>query len=170
MKNTDTKTRVLELLFVFPTTSFHGREIARILKISPPAIFKALKQLEKESLITAKKKLLYEIMANISNPNFKSMKRVYNLKTIYSSGLFNYLAGKFPLSAIVLFGSYSRGEDIEKSDIDIAVEGKEKETKLEAYEKKLNRKINIEFIDFNKIAKELKLSIINGIILSGYIT
>ena len=83
-------------------------------------------------------------------------------------GLVNYLHEKFPLNVIILFGSYSRGEDIEKSDIDIALDTKEKILELKEFEKKLNKKINIEFIDFNKISKELRDNIINGIILSGY--
>ena len=47
MKNTDTKEKILELLFNFPNRKFHVRELSRILKISAPAVSKALKQLEK---------------------------------------------------------------------------------------------------------------------------
>ena len=169
MKNTDTRERVLKLLFNYPLRGFHVREISRLLKISPPAISKAIKQLEKENLISISKKFLYEIKANLENQEFRNMKRVHNLKSIYDSGLFSYLKESSPLGAIILFGSYSRGDDTEKSDIDIAIEGKDKKLILEEYEKKLNRRINIEFIEFRNISKELKDNIINGIILSGYI-
>jgi len=169
MKNTDTKERILELLFIFPTRKFHVREISRLIKISAPAISKSVKQLEKEDLIESKKKLTYEIWANLSNENFKNMKRIYNFKSIYSSGLFNYLSENFPLDTIIFFGSYSRGDDIEKSDIDIAIIGKEKKLDLEKFERILKRIINVEFINLKKISKELRNSIINGIILNGYI-
>lgn len=170
MKNTDTKEKVLELLFSYPLRSFHLRELSRLLNISTPAISLSVKKLEKEKLILMnKKKFLYEIRVNLDNQGFKNMKRVHNLNNIYNSGLFDYLKERFPFNTLILFGSYSKGDDTEKSDIDIAIDNKEKKLDLEKYEKKLNRKINIEFIDFNKISKELKNSIINGIVLAGYI-
>ena len=169
MKNTDTKEKILELLFDFPTRRFHVREIARMLNISPPAVSKALNQLEKEEMIILTKKFLYEIKANLENSNFKNLKRVSNLKKIYSSGLLEYLHDKFPMDTIILFGSYSRGEDIERSDIDIAIIGKEKPLGLERYNKKFNKDINIEFLDFKKIDKNLRDNVISGITLSGYI-
>ena len=170
MKNTDTKEKILGLLFNFPLRTFHIREISRILNISAPSISKAVKKLEKESMIISKKGVVYEIKANIDNLDFKQSKRAHNLKSVYDSGLFNYLYENFQLDNIILFGSYSKGEDTEKSDVDIAIESKEKNLELSKYEEKINRRINIEFIDFSKLKKELKESIINGIILSGYIT
>lgn len=170
MKNTDTKEKITELLFNFPLRTFHIREISRILNISAPSISKAVKKLEKEDIIVSNKRVIYEIKANIENPKFKQMKRSHNLSKIYSSGLFDYLYDNFYLNTIVLFGSYSKGEDTERSDIDIAIIGSnEKQIAIEYYEKKLNRRINIDFIDFSKIKLELKESIINGIVLSGYI-
>lgn len=170
MKNTDTKEKITELLFDFPLRTSHIREISRILNISAPSISKAIKQLQKDNMVILNKRVIYEVKANIENPKFKQMKIVYNLGKIYSSGLFDYLYDNFYLSTIVLFGSYSKGEDTERSDIDIAIIGSnEKQIKIEDYEKKLNRRINIDFIDFSKLKIELKESIINGIVLSGYI-
>ena len=112
---------------------------------------------------------MYEIKAKLDNPKFKNLKRAYNIKKLYDSGLLEYFKEHLPLKTIVLFGSYSRGDDTEKSDIDIAVDGDEKKLNLELYEKKLNRPINVEFINIKKITKELKNSLINGIVLSGYL-
>ena len=71
---------------------------------------------------------------------------------------------------IVLFGSASKGEDIQTSDVDIYVQSSEKKINLETYEKHLNRKINLFFEEnFLKLSKELKNNIINGIKLSGYL-
>jgi len=169
MKNTDTKEKILEMLFKFPTTKFHIREISRILKISPPAISKAIKQLEREKMVVSNKNVVYEIKANLDNINFKNLKRVNNLKEIYLSGLFNHLSEKFPLDTIILFGSYSRGEDTERSDIDIAIIGtKEKILDLENFEKSLKRKINLNFYSKLKgIEINLRSNILNGITLAG---
>lgn len=169
MKTENTKQKVLELIFDFPTTRFHIRNISRIIKVSAPAVSKAVKGLEDEKLIINNKGFLSEIYGDL-NDKFKNQKRVYNLSRIYDSGLYDYIIDKFPLTTIILFGSYSRGEDVEKSDIDIAILSKEKKLNLENYEKRLNRKINIEFIDFKKISLELKENIINGIILKGDIS
>lgn len=169
MKNTDTKEKIMELLFRFPTTEFHIREISRILKISPPAVSKAVKKLEKEGMLITNKKFLFEIKANPENPNFRNLKRVNNLKQVYETGLFECLDNKFALDTIILFGSYSRGEDTERSDIDIAIIGsKEKPADLKNFEKIFKRKINLNFYSsFKNIEINLKSNILNGITLKG---
>ena len=92
-----------------------------------------------------------------------------NLKSIYISGLTDYLHNELAGGTIILFGSYSKGEDTTTSDIDIAViERKNKMLGLEKYEKLLNRKINANFYNsWKDIHKHLKNNILNGIILYG---
>jgi len=170
MKNSNTKEKILEVLFDFPTKEFYLRELSRITQISPNSISKAISELKKDNLIITNKTITLNLKANLDNDKFKNLKRVSNLNKIYSSGLFSYLKENFPLSAIILFGSYSKGEDAEKSDIDIAIlDIKEKKIELENYEKILNRKVNIDFINMKNITKELRNSVINGIPLQGYI-
>jgi len=166
MRIENTKKKVLELIFDFPTQKFHIRKISKLLRISAPAVSNAVKKLENDKLLIHNKGFISEIYGNL-NEKFKKLKRVYNLNRIYESDLCDHLIEKFPLMTIVLFGSYSRGEDIEKSDIDVTVFGKEKKLDLGVFERKLNRRINIEFIDFKKASLELKESIVNGIILEG---
>jgi predicted nucleotidyltransferase len=97
------------------------------------------------------------------------LKRADNLKQIYESGLADFLEKEFAGASIILFGSYSRGEDIINSDMDIAVIGrKDKLINTTNYEKLLERTININFYDsFKKIHKHLKENLCNGIILIG---
>mgnify|MGYP003987829595 FL=1 len=97
------------------------------------------------------------------------LKRVDNLKQIYESKLLECLEQEFAGSTIILFGSYSRGEDTENSDTDIAIIGrKEKKINLNKYEKLLDRRINLNFYEsFSKIHKNLKENLFNGIVLSG---
>ena len=69
---------------------------------------------------------------------------------------------------IILFGSYSRGEDIENSDIDIAIiSNKKLNLDLEKYKRFLNRVINIHEINLNKISSEFLFNLYNGIVLGG---
>ncbi|MBI2507662.1 nucleotidyltransferase domain-containing protein [Candidatus Woesearchaeota archaeon] len=94
---------------------------------------------------------------------------VDNLKQIYETGLADFLEKEFAGAAIILFGSYSRGEDTINSDIDFAVIGrKDKIIDTTNYEKLLERKININFyISFKNIHKNLKENLYNGIVLAG---
>ena len=71
---------------------------------------------------------------------------------------------------IILFGSVSKGEDIKESDLDLFVLSDKEKIDLSLFEKKLNKKINIFFDNnFNKLSKELRNNIINGVILKGYL-
>ena len=66
------------------------------------------------------------------------LKRAENLKLISESGLVDFLENEFPGCSIILFGSYSRGDDTTNSDIDIAVIGtKGKKIKLTKFDKLL---------------------------------
>jgi len=154
-----------------------GREvnqslIAKELDVSSTGVAKALKSLEKEELISVKRNNLMNlniIQLNRENPKAVQLKRVENLKAVYESGLVENLEEIFLGSTIILFGSYSYGEDTIKSDIDIAVIGcKDKKINLDNFEKFLKKEIRINFYeDFKKIHKHLKESICNGIILKG---
>ena len=144
------------------------REIAKILKVSPTAIANSIKDL-KEFIVIEKTKTINFISFNRDNPTAISLKRVENLKNIYLTGLLAYLSQELAGSTIILFGSYSRGEDMVDSDVDIAViERKDKLLVLENYEKKINRKINVQFYkSWKEIQPHLKNNILNGIILYG---
>jgi len=148
------------------------REIAKMLKVSPTAISKALPLIEKEGLIKIEKnKRMNLILASLDGTNQKALhlKRAENLKMLCESGLDSYLEEFFPGATIILFGSYSRGDDTIKSDIDVAIIGrKEKEINLNEYEKTLQRKIILNFYpSFKEIHKHLKENICNGLVLSG---
>lgn len=67
-----------------------------------------------------------------------------------------------------MFGSASKGDDLEESDIDLFVQAPEKKIKLAKYEKLLKRKISLFFEEnFSRLSKELKNNILNGNILKG---
>ncbi len=148
------------------------REIAKTLKVSPTAVANSLKKLKKENLIKIEKtKTINFVSFNTDEQKTIELKRVENLKNIYTSSLLDYLIEELPGGIIILFGSYSRGEDTYNSDIDLAViERKDKMLKLEKYEDILKRKININFYSsWKEINKELKNNILAGIILYGSI-
>ncbi|GBE19880.1 nucleotidyltransferase domain protein [archaeon BMS3Abin17] len=163
---------ILRYLFIKAGMTFNARGLARPLNRTQAGIIKALPKLEKEGLVKIKKDKdsgRWSIELNRDNSKVIAMKRVENLKMFYESGLAGVLEEKFPGSTIILFGSYSRGEDSMESDIDIAVIGvKEKDINLTKFENLLEKNIIINFYpSFNKIHKHLRDSILNGILLSG---
>ncbi|MBI5060836.1 MAG: nucleotidyltransferase domain-containing protein [Candidatus Aenigmarchaeota archaeon] len=71
--------------------------------------------------------------------------------------------------AIIVFGSYSRGEDQSGSDIDIAIITKKRiNVSTVEFEKRLKRKINIYEIQIKHAEKEFLNTLANGIVLYGH--
>jgi predicted nucleotidyltransferase len=159
-------------MFINVGNSLNAHNIAQILKVSQPAVSKALPLLEKKSLInitkdTRSKRLSIEL--NTENHQILWLKRIDNIKQIYESGLVQLFYDKLPQATIILFGSYSNGEDTIQSDIDLAIIGtKCKDLDLKRFEQILRREIIINnYESFEKIDKHLKNNILNGIILKG---
>jgi len=172
LKLTNLQQEILRLMFVKAGLSLNQRQIAKFLAVSPPAVMKALPDLEKESLIKIKQDRetkRWSVELNRDNHRVMQLKRADNLKLVYETGLADFLEKEFAGATVILFGSYSRGDDIINSDIDIAViSRKEKEADLTNYEKEIERRININFYDsFKHIHKHLKENLCNGIILAG---
>ena len=163
---------VFSLLCVRSGEKLSQRDIAKILRVSPTAISNSVKSLKKVNLIKIEKtKTINFISFNRDGQKAVDLKRVENMKNIYISGLSEHLESELPGGIIILFGSYSRGEDTYASDIDIAVIGRrDKLLEIEIYEEILKRKINVNFYDsWKNINKHLKNNILSGILLHGAI-
>ena len=168
---------ILNYFIEEPEREFHIRELAKITKKSPATISKYLKNLKKENLLISRSKynhLLFK--ANNENQNFKDIKRYNNIKKLRNSGLIEYLIERYNQpQAIILFGSFAKGENINKSDIDILIITHYKTNlDLERYEKKLNHKIQL-FTHSNQEIERMKLTnkelinnLVNGINLEGF--
>lgn len=170
MQTKETKNKVLKVFFDNPTKKFHIREIARLTGLNPNTVLNILTVLEKENLIKkTKMKHIVEVSANI-NEEFKNEKRINNLSRLYESGVIGYLVSELHSEAISIIGSYSTGEDMENSDIDlVAISKEEKELNLSKFEKFLNRKIHLIVTGYKAMSEEFYLNLINGIILYGYL-
>jgi len=163
--------RVLQEFFDFPRKGFQMREVSRRVKLAQVSVINHLKALQKEGLIIKEKKGVYAAFrANRENEYFKALKLQNLLLRIHTSGLSSFLDEKLKPNCIVLFGSASRGEDTETSDIDIFIQSEEAKINLYKYEKTLNRKINLLFEPkLTALSKELLNNIINGQVLYGYL-
>ncbi|MFH1585217.1 MAG: nucleotidyltransferase domain-containing protein [archaeon] len=163
--------RILQEFLNSPLRDFHMREISRRTKIAQPSVINYLNKLIEEGLVIKEKKGLYPTYrANREDNMFKNYKKFNLIREMDKSGLINFIDDSCHPDVIILFGSCSKGEDIESSDIDLFIQSKEKEINLSKHEKFFNKEINLFFEeDFSKLSKELKNNILNGIILRGYL-
>ncbi len=174
MLTKDNRYKVLKIFFDDPLAKdFQLREISRKISLAPKSVKKYLDELEKESLIVRGEHRIHGYpvyYANRDNKYFKFLKRLDIIKEIEESGLLDYLNKNCMPDIIVLFGSATKGEDVKGSDIDLFLQCKEKKLNLKSFEDMLNRGINIFYNNnFNKLSKELKNNILNGMILKGYL-
>lgn len=169
---------VAELFFDFPSKSFHLRKIVREIKnkysvtISTTAVKKSTDKLLNFKIVKMEKKaVINEFKADLDSKAFYDYKRIFNLYEIKRHALVGLLVSEFNPETIVLFGSYSRGEDNERSDIDLLIISKRNpDIDLSEYEKVFNRRINLIVLkDLSRSEPEFINTISNGIVLWGYL-
>ena len=136
--------KIAEVFFNEPTKNHYLTEISKKGKLSHTSTKKHLQELKKQLIITESiekkgSRKFPVFKAEINEANYKNYKKVSNLLTLKISNLTNFLKDNLMPKSIILFGSYSRGEDIEDSDIDLFLECKEEKLDLSKFEKKLNR-------------------------------
>ncbi len=167
--------KVLGLFMRNPYERYYLREAARTLKTSPMTVKRALDMLMGERLLVReefKDLLLYK--ANMESPAFRHMKAAYNLAWLEGKGVVDYLKDRLPgMSSLVLYGSLAKGENDEKSDIDLLAIApqKNKETGLSRY---LGRETSLTVFSPSEWAEQAKKNrafyidvITEGIMLSG---
>ena len=184
IKETSPKTVALIFLTKYPFYSFTLSEIAEKAGISKSTASRVLTQLQKEGFITIGQIAnLWRVQFNINNIQAIGTKIGMNLIAIYNARIVDYIIFKFGTpKAIMLFGSYRKGEDSPASDIDIAIEiSEEKELEiisleqfkddasiaLKEWEKSAERKIKLHFFHRKHIDPNLFINIANGILLYG---
>ncbi|MBN1646042.1 nucleotidyltransferase domain-containing protein [Candidatus Woesearchaeota archaeon] len=173
MKRKDIRQSIQEYFFINPTAKLRVREIERLLKSPLPSVIRYCRELEKEGILTT------EITGNVTfytadrgSERYLLEKKLYNIKLLYVSGMVEFIRRELSNPAIVLFGSFAKGEDIESSDIDLYIETpSNKRISLEKFDKVLGRTIQmIRHKTIKDIAnKHLANNIINGITLNNYI-
>ncbi|MBU2523179.1 MAG: nucleotidyltransferase domain-containing protein [Nanoarchaeota archaeon] len=175
------KQKVLKVLFNYPEKEFSLTDLAKEATVSKAHLGRILENLLNENIIQIiKLSKIWRIKANQSNPRFINAKIVYNLGLIYESGLVEFLTDHFKNpKAIILFGSFRKGDDISTSDIDIAVEGygvkeytilnSQDIKNLKKYESFLNKKIQIHLFNPKNADRNVFANILNGIVLLGFL-
>ena len=170
--------KVAEVFFRYPEREFSLSDLAKEAGVAKANIGKILDNMYKMEFIEITKLTkVWRIKSNQQSLNFKKSKIVSNMNAVYQSGLIEFLNDHYNNpKAIVLFGSFRRGEDMSSSDIDIAIEmdhAKEYEivklSQLGEWEESLGRKIQIHLFDRKHVDINVFNNIANGILLSGFL-
>lgn len=173
MKAKNIKERIREYFFVHPTDRMRVRQIEKKLKLPLPSVIRYAKDLEREGILkrtTVANVSMYS--ADRSSERYLLEKKLFNIRSLFDSELIKFLVSKYHNPCIILFGSYSKGEDVEGSDIDIYIESPaSKDVPLNKYEAAMERRIQLfVFKNIHKVPnKELANNILNGVVLSGFV-
>ena len=150
-------------------------DVTRKAKLAHTSVKAHLAALKKEGIIRERAELqggrrYIKYRADVENGAYRSAKRVQNLLRLEETRLIAFLQEKMLPDAIVLFGSYARGEDVEESDIDLYLACETEAPDLAPFERKLGRRIRLHRrAEFRRYPPELKNNIANGIVMSGYL-
>lgn len=164
------KSVVLDFFVYYPMKQFGVRELGRLASINTKTVMRYLKDLVNKNIIIKVKKshsfVHYE--ANRLSKSYKLIKSNLLTNKIAEIGLIDFLENELTPKAIVLFGSVQKGTYTKNSDIDLFIQGEEKEINLARFEKILKHKVQLFFSkDLSKLSEGLKNNIINGSTISG---
>ena len=163
----------LEIILVLLRNKTHLREIARILKESHSTILRKINELVKENILDYKregKNKTFFIKYNLKAKNYVYSAEIHKLNKLLKkhselSIIFEDIKKNFPRGMIILFGSYTKGNTKEDSDIDIYLETDD--NKLKNKLKELNSKLSIKIGKFDTQSLLIKEIIKNHVIIRG---
>jgi len=152
-----TKIKIIRL-FISRTPDFRssGREIAKRIKVSPPATHAALKELYNQNILNLEiigRQHIYSlntrgrIVKDILTPVFKKeLSFKEDIKTFLVTKM-KALKIKQKILSLILYGSLQRSQAGPKSDVDVAVVIKDKED-IQDIENKFINEIAVQFYEY----------------------
>jgi predicted nucleotidyltransferase len=170
--------RVQSLFFDFPTKEFSLNDLCSAANISKTGAKVVVEQMISEGFL--RREIigrLWRLSCDQKHPYNMTRKVPYHMGLIYESGIIESVHAAIPnVRTIVLFGSYRKGDDVDTSDIDVAIEivGDEQPKILElgmiprlGYRKDVV--VNLHVFSRNNISLNLFANIANGIVLEGFL-
>ena len=172
--------KVLYWFFSFPNRQIGLNDLSLALKISKVTARNIVNLLERAGFLSKK---IYGktwiISCNLEHEYNYTRKIAFNLEMVFEAyselkyHIFKIISNP---KAIILFGSYRRGDDNEKSDIDLAVEVSDNQALrivnlgvITIFGYRENVPVNLHIFSRNKIDINLFSNIANGIVLEGFL-
>ena len=117
------KWKILAHFLANPNTSFHIKQLARILNVSPASVSSAVKSFEEDELLLKEEKGLAHIYRlNFDNSIVEPLKKAYGIAFVLASKpKEKFLEIEPNIISLALFGSFAEGSFDEKSDIDFLI-------------------------------------------------
>ena len=157
------------LFFNYPTKHWHFAELVTESKLSRSRTNAWLKKLVKEQLIQRfkpKSKMPYYIATQ--SPKFKAEKKLFAMNQFVKTGFLEHLAS-LHATTIIIFGSFSRWDWSNESDIDVFIYGNADNFEKGHFEKILHREIQVFHYSNIKSLKRLDSNVIPNIMAGIHI-
>ncbi|HPC31101.1 MAG TPA: nucleotidyltransferase domain-containing protein [Candidatus Paceibacterota bacterium] len=152
---------ILELFFNHPDDSYYLRQISRFLNKKPGVFQKDINKLVENGILES----YYQgnnrfFKINKNYPLYQDLKNIF-FKTVGIKGeLERILKNIKGIKSAFIYGSFAKGEEQKRSDIDLCIIGSVDENslikKLTELEKKINREINYILLDEREYVNKLK--------------
>ncbi len=150
-----------ELFFNYSTKQWHFEELVNTSGLTRTNTNLWLKRLMKESLITRIKprgKMPY-YLSKYSDAKFKVQKKVFALQQFEKTGFLEHLSS-LPAKTVIIFGSFSRADWHNESDIDLFIYGPADNFEKGHYEKVFHREIQVFHYEHEKDIKRLEPAVL----------
>jgi predicted nucleotidyltransferase len=172
--------KVLYWFFSFPDMETGLSDLAEDVAISKTTAKRVVEELIAEGFLERKVYgKAWRIKCNRKHHYNFSKKIAFNLAMVfeaYESGLREHILKIVgDAKAVVLFGSYRKGDDTEKSDVDIAVEVGDGDFRVAElgiipnFGYRENISVNLHIFCRKKVDINLYANILNGIVLEGFL-
>lgn len=170
--------KVMHWFFSYPFKEVSLSDLTKLINISKTTANRVITDFVKEEFLKVEKiGNIWRVSCNQAHHYNTTRKIAYNLELIYESAIIEAILKNIPsCRCIILFGSYRKGDDIETSDIDIAVETLDNE-EVNIFELGIipqlgyRTKVRVNVLKFsrNKIDLNLFANIVNGVVLYGFL-
>jgi len=177
-KRRNNEIEALAYLIRNPNEELTVTDIAAKTGISKASASRAVKELKERGLVSvAAFGTAYRVRANTGNEAFTREKIASNFVSVMRSGIIDRLVEMFHSpKAIILFGSFRKGDDIPGSDVDIAVEmpeggktGISEPVEFRDFEKQVQRKVVVHAFSRKEVDINVFENIANGFVLYGFL-
>ncbi len=137
--------RAIEKLSSAPNTAFSVRGLASAIGISPAASRMALDFMKKKGIATLNVVgNTYQYRASLESALCRQWKVLFNLDLLADSGIVQSLREKIPnLQSVLLYGSFARGTNDEKSDVDIMAIAHKAVKIVPGFSGRIKREVNL---------------------------
>jgi len=162
-----------EIILTLIKNKSHLREIGRTLNTPHSTILRKINGLIKENILDYNqegKNKIFFIKQNLKSKNYIYSAEIYKLLKLLKKHpelaiIFEKIKKNTQKGMIILFGSYTKGNSKEESDIDIYIETLDKNIKEKI--NRINTKISVKLGKFDKKSLLIKEIIKNHIIIRG---